>query len=125
MPPKDYTVISANHTGTVASLEQSLKFWQDIIGGKVLYKSQFSKPPYSTIVGIREAVFDIALLALRSSHVVDLLECSKPEAAALIGEPELLGWKALSDGPQAMTRVDGSRWTAVYMYGPDGETVEL
>lgn len=35
-----------------------------------------------------------------------------------------LGWVAVGD-PQEFRRKDGSLWTAVYIYGPDGEAVEL
>lgn len=43
---------------------------------------------------------------------------------ALIEEATKLGWKAV-DRPQRIRRGDGTYWTAIYMIGPDGETIEL
>lgn len=43
---------------------------------------------------------------------------------ALIRRASELGWVAVGD-PQEFRRRDGSLWTAVYLFGPDGEAVEL
>ncbi|KAI5357100.1 putative glyoxalase/Bleomycin resistance protein/Dihydroxybiphenyl dioxygenase [Septoria linicola] len=143
------TVLITNHTGiTVTSLTRSLKFWRDIVGGKVLYQYHFNKPLYSTIVGIEDAVFDIALVAIPGNHTIELLQYSEPGerkvykprprdvgsvhvALEVRGSEEMiravaaLGWRAMGDEPQVMTRGEGSRWRGPYLRGPDGEVVKL
>lgn len=44
----------------------------------------------------------------------------------LIEEASKLGWKAANpQGPQEMRRTDGSLWSMIYLFSPDGVTVEL
>ena len=44
----------------------------------------------------------------------------------LIREAEGLGWRAANEkGPQEMRRMDGTLWGMVYLFGPDGVTVEV
>ena len=47
---------------------------------------------------------------------------------ALIAQAEELGWQAAVGGGEALPMIgrgDGSEWTAVYLFGPDGEALEL
>lgn len=148
MSAKNFAVHKTAHTGiTVESLEQALKFWQDLVGAEILYRRHIEMSPELNIIGIPDAVLYSAVLSLPDSSVIELLEYStpgdrktyKPRACdvgsvhvalevegsdALIKEASKIGWEAV-DKPQKLQRGDGSVWTAIYMFGPNGEAVEL
>lgn len=79
MASQSFTINSANHTGiTVSSLTESLKFWQGLLGGKILYRNHMAMSPELNVIGVPDAVMDNAMVALPDGTRVELLEYSAP-----------------------------------------------
>ncbi|KAF2097049.1 Glyoxalase/Bleomycin resistance protein/Dihydroxybiphenyl dioxygenase [Rhizodiscina lignyota] len=148
-PP--YQVLKANHTGlTVSSLSQSLKFWHDLLGFPILYQHTASGPLTSAVVGVPNAVINVAMLEVPGGHHrIELEEYTSPSAEArktfrsescdvgnvhvalevkglneMLDRMKDLKWVSLSE-PQLVTKGRYDGWRLVFVRGPDGETVEL
>lgn len=79
MAAQEFTINSANHTGiTVSSLVESLKFWQGLLGGEVVYRNHIEMSPEMNVIGVPDAVMDNAMVALPDGSRVELLEYSAP-----------------------------------------------
>lgn len=150
MAASQFSVLKKAHTGiTVSSLQHALEFWQGLLGGQLLYRNHVEMSAELNVVGIPGAIMDNAMLALPDGSMIELLEYSAPAdrksfrprpvdvgsvhvalevkgSRGLIEGAAALGWTAAANGePQRLRRGDGSYWTALYIFGPDGETVEL
>jgi catechol 2,3-dioxygenase-like lactoylglutathione lyase family enzyme len=70
---------SIDHTGfTVSSLEDSLKFWVDVIGFRHLYSATFETGPFiSEVVGVPGAALRLAMVE-GPGHMIELIEYTSP-----------------------------------------------
>lgn len=128
-------------------MTKSLGFWEELLGSQVLYRNTFEMRPDFDIVGLPDAKMNTAMLSLPGGSKIELLEYTAPTnratykprpcdigsvhvaldvkgSKALIQGASKLGWVAVGD-PMEFRRRDGALWTAIYLHGPDGETVEL
>lgn len=79
MTTHSFTINSFNHTGiTVSSLTESLKFWEGLLGGQILYRNHVAMSPELNVIGVPDAVMDNAMVALPDGTRVELLEYSAP-----------------------------------------------
>lgn len=79
MSSQNFTINSANHTGiTVSSLSESLKFWEGLLGGEVLYRNHVEMSPNLNVIGVPDAIMDNAMVALPDGSRIELLEYSAP-----------------------------------------------
>lgn len=149
MASKTFTVQSAGHTGfTVSSLSKALTFWHDLLGIPIEYQTTEDSGPGPNVVGVPNAIINIALLSLSGGHQVELLEYTSPDDRTvykprpcdvgnvhlainvkncenLMAEAKKIGWNPVADEPIKKKRHDGHMWSLIYLHGPDGETVEL
>jgi catechol 2,3-dioxygenase-like lactoylglutathione lyase family enzyme len=142
-------ITRADHTGfTVASLDDSLKFWVDTLGFRFVVKTHYPSSEFlDNVVGVPGAELTLAMVEAPGGHLIELLEYSapsdrqafKPRACdvgsvhlafliddmdGLLARVEAAGWLRLGE-PQTVqgTRRDGLRIT--YVRGPDGVTIEF
>ena len=142
-----FRIIAADHTGiTVASLERSLAFWQDVLGFELSHRAHHTGDLASEVTGVPDA--EILLAVLKGyGHKIELLEYLAPSDRkhvdlrpcdvgsvhvaltvdnldAVLSAIAASGWKAagksqsLQSGPNAGKRV-------VYVRDPDGTTIEF
>ena len=142
-----FRIIAADHTGiTVASLERSLAFWQDVLGFELSHRAHHTGDLASEVTGVPGAEISLAVLK-GYGHKIELLEYDAPSdrkhvdvrpcdvgsvhVALLVDHLDAVlsaiaasGWKAagksqsLQSGPNAGKRV-------VYVRDPDGTTIEF
>jgi len=142
-----FHIIAADHTGfTVANLERSVAFWQDVLGFELSHRTHQTGELASEITGVPGAEISIAVLK-GYGHKIELLEYHAPadrkrvdsrpcdvgsvhvaltvdNLEAVLSAIAASGWKAagksqtLKTGPNAGKRV-------VYMRDPDGTTIEF
>jgi catechol 2,3-dioxygenase-like lactoylglutathione lyase family enzyme len=142
----NHMILSVNHVGfSVKNIEDSLLFWTQILGGKLLREGKISGPIIDEVTGARGADVRMALLELADIQI-ELLQYNnieqpeKPSAPyipgyahlafmvedldTLLGKVSDYGWKTpgkpqtVSSGPMQGTRV-------IYLQSPDGQTLEL
>src|SRR6267378_3795946 len=142
-------VIAADHTGiTVSNLEQSLEFWQNVLGFKFSHRAHQTSEMASEITGVAGAEIKIAVVKAPGGHKIELLEYLAPadrkkyvdlrpcdvgsihvaltvdNLESVLHKIAVSGWKAagksqtLQSGPNAGKRV-------VYVRDPDGTTIEF
>ena len=142
-----FKIIAADHTGiTVANLERSLSFWQDVLGFELSHRAHHTGDLASEATGVLGA--DISIAVLKGyGHKIELLEYLAPpdrkhvnlrpcdvgsvhvafavdDVDAVLKAIVASGWKAagkpqtLQTGPNAGKRV-------VYVRDPDGTTIEF
>src|SRR5207247_576532 len=63
---------------TVASLEQSLSFFRDLLGLELLFTREIRDDYFGRIVGLPGAVLKAALLRLPGGHHVELFQYLSP-----------------------------------------------
>ena len=142
-----FHIIAADHTGfTVANLERSVAFWQDVLGFELSHRTHQTGELASEITGVPGAEISLAVLK-GYGHKIELLEYHAPadrkhvdlrpcdvgsvHVALIVDDLDTLlsmitasGWKAagkpqtLKTGPNAGKRV-------VYVRDPDGITIEF
>jgi len=142
-----FHIIAADHTGfTVANLERSVGFWQDVLGFELSHRTHQTGELASEITGVPGAEISLAVLK-GYGHKIELLEYHAPadrkhvdlrpcdvgsvHVALIVDDLDTLlsmitasGWKAagkpqtLKTGPNAGKRV-------VYVRDPDGITIEF
>lgn len=142
-------ITRADHTGfTVSSLDESLKFWVDVVGFRLVTRNHYPRSEFlDNVVGVPGAELTLAMLEAPGGHLIELLEYSAPDGRelfkpracdvgsvhlaflvddldTLLARVEKAGWLRLGE-PQTVegTRRDGLR--IVYARGPDGVTVEF
>jgi catechol 2,3-dioxygenase-like lactoylglutathione lyase family enzyme len=142
-----FRIIAADHTGiTVANLERSLAFWQDVLGFELSHRAHHTGDLASEVTGVPGA--EILLAVLKGcGHKIELLEYLAPSDRkhvdlrpcdvgsvhvaltvdnldAVLSAIAASGWKTagkpqtLKTGPNAGKRV-------VYVRDPDGTTIEF
>ncbi len=74
-----FRIKSIDHTGfTVSSLEDSLKFWVDVMGFRHLYTWTFEAGPFiEELVGVPGAAMRLAMVE-GPGHMIELLEYTSP-----------------------------------------------
>jgi catechol 2,3-dioxygenase-like lactoylglutathione lyase family enzyme len=147
MSTAPFRITAADHTGiTVANLEHSLAFWQDVLGFELSHRAHQTGDLAREITGVAGAEISIAVLKA-PGHKIELLEYHAPpdrkrvdlkpcdvgslhialtvdNLDAVLNTIATSGWKAagkpqtLQSGPNAGKRV-------IYVRDPDGTTIEL
>ena len=148
MSTTEFRIIAADHTGiTVSNLEQSLAFWQNVLGFEFSHRAHQTAELASEITGVAGAEISIAVVKAPGGHKIELLEYLAPSDRkhvdlrpcdvgsvhvaltvdnldAVLSAIAASGWKAagkpqtLQSGPNAGKRV-------VYVRDPDGTTIEF
>jgi catechol 2,3-dioxygenase-like lactoylglutathione lyase family enzyme len=148
MSSASFRIIAADHTGiTVSNLEQSLAFWQNVLGFEFSHRAHQTAELASEITGVAGAEISIAVVKAPGGHKIELLEYLAPpdrkhvdlrpcdvgsvhvaltvdNLDAVLSAIAASGWKAagkpqtLQSGPNAGKRV-------VYVRDPDGTTIEF
>ncbi len=144
-PP--FRIIATDHTGiTVANLERSLAFWQNVLGFELSHQALHTGDLAGEVTGVAGAEISLAVLK-GYGHKIELLEYLAPSdrkhvdlrpcdvgsvhVALLVDNLDAVlsaiaasGWRAagkpqtLKTGPNAGKRV-------VYVRDPDGTTIEF
>jgi catechol 2,3-dioxygenase-like lactoylglutathione lyase family enzyme len=144
----EFRIIAADHTGiTVSNLEQSLAFWQNVLGFEFSHRAHQTAELASEITGVAGAEISIAVVKAPGGHKIELLEYLAPpdrkhvdlrpcdvgsvhvaltvdNLDAVLSAIAASGWKTagrpqtLQSGPNAGKRV-------VYVRDPDGTTIEF
>ena len=147
MSTTPFHIMATDHTGfTVANIERSLVFWQDVLGFKLSHRAHHTGDLASEVTGVPGAEISIAVLK-SPGHRIELLEYHAPpdrkradlrpcdvgsvHVALTVDNLDAVlstiggsGWKAagkpqtLKSGPNAGKRV-------VYVRDPDGTTIEF
>jgi len=147
MSTTPFHIMATDHTGfTVANIERSLVFWQDVLGFKLSHRAHHTGDLASEVTGVPGAEISIAVLK-SPGHRIELLEYHAPpdrkrvylrpcdvgsvhvaltvdNLDAVLSTIAGSGWKAagkpqtLKSGPNAGKRV-------VYIRDPDGTTIEF
>jgi len=142
-----FHIIATDHTGfTVANIDRSLAFWQDVLGFELSHRAHHTGDLASEVTGVPGAEISIAVLKA-PGHRIELLEYHAPSDRkradlrpcdigsvhvaltvdsldAVLSTIAASGWKAagkpqtLKSGPNAGKRI-------VYVRDPDGTTIEL
>lgn len=142
-----FRIIATDHTGfTVADIERSLAFWQDVLGFELSHRAHHTGDLASEVTGVAGAEISIAVLKA-PGHRIELLEyLAPPDRTRVVARPcdvgsvhvalmvddlnavlrtiAASGWstagqpQTLKTGPNAGRRV-------VYVRDPDGTTIEL
>ncbi len=109
---KSFQIVATDHTGfTVANIERSLTFWQDVLGFELSHRAHHTGDLASEVTGVPGAEISIAVLK-GYGHKIELLEYHSPSDRKRV---DLRPCKA---GPNAGKRV-------VYVRDPDGTTIEF
>ena len=147
MSTTPFHIMATDHTGfTVANIERSLVFWQDVLGFKLSHRAHHTGDLASEVTGVPGAEISIAVLK-SPGHRIELLEYHAPpdrkradlrpcdvgsvhvaltvdNLDAVLSTIAGSGWKTagkpqtLKSGPNAGKRV-------VYIRDPDGTTIEF
>src|ERR1700736_4883697 len=149
MSNASFRIIAADHSGiTVSNLEDSLEFWQNVLGFEFSHRAHQTSEMASEITGVAGAEIKLAVVKAPGGHKIELLEYLAPtdrkkhvdlrpcdvgsvhvaltvdNLDAILQKIAASGWKAagkpqtLRSGPNAGKRV-------VYVRDPDGTTIEF
>src|SRR5207244_11249135 len=78
MSTTPFHIMATDHTGfTVANIERSLVFWQDVLGFKLLHRAHHTGDLASEVTGVPGAEISIAVLK-STVHRIELLEYHSP-----------------------------------------------
>ena len=140
-------ILASDHTGfTVADLEQSLRFWQDVLGFELSHRAHQTGELAREITGVAGAEISLAVLKA-PGHRIELLEYHAPpdrkrcevrpcdvgsahiafqvdNLDAVLSRIAASGWKTAGE-PQTLTRGPNAGRRVVYVRDPDGTTIEL
>jgi glyoxylase I family protein len=142
-----FRVIAADHTGfTVANIDRSLSFWQDVLGFELSHRAYHTGDLASEVTGVPGAEISIAVLKA-PGHRIELLEYHAPpnrkradlracdvgavhvalivdDLDAVLGRIAASGWTAAGK-PQVLTTGPNAGKRVVYVRDPDGTTIEF
>ncbi len=143
-----FRIIAADHTGiTVSNLEQSLAFWQNVLGFELSHRAHQTAELASEITGVAGAEISIAVVKAPGGHKIELLEYLAPpdrkhvdlrpcdvgsvhvaltvdNLDAVLSAIAASGWKAAGK-PQTLTTGPNAGKRVVYVRDPDGTTIEF
>jgi catechol 2,3-dioxygenase-like lactoylglutathione lyase family enzyme len=142
-----FKIIAADHTGiTVANIERSLVFWQDVLGFELSHRAHHTGDLASEATGVPGA--DISIAVLKGyGHKIELLEYLAPpdrkhvnvrpcdvgsvhvaftvdNLDAVLTAIVASGWKAAGK-PQTLTSGPNAGKRVIYVRDPDGTTIEF
>lgn len=137
-----------DHTGfTVSSLEDSLKFWVDVMGFRHLYTWTFETGSFiEQLVGVPGAAMRLAMVE-GPGHMIELLEYTSPDGRqiykprssdvgsvhmalyvenieALLARIASVGWLPVGN-VQTVEVGERKGLRLIYVRGPDGVTLEF
>jgi catechol 2,3-dioxygenase-like lactoylglutathione lyase family enzyme len=143
-----FRIKSVDHTGlTVSSLEDSLKFWVDVMGFRHLYTWTFETGPFiEQVVGVPGAAMRLAMVE-GPGHMIELLEYTSPadrqtykprssdvgsvhigfyveNMDALLARIASFGWLPVGN-VQTVESGERKGLRLIYVRGPDGITIEF
>jgi catechol 2,3-dioxygenase-like lactoylglutathione lyase family enzyme len=142
-----FRIIAADHTGiTVANLERSLAFWQNVLGFELSHRAHQTGELASEITGVPGAEISLAVLKA-PGHKIELLEYLAPperkrveprpcdvgfvhvaltvdDLDAVLSTIAASGWKTAGQ-PQTLTVGPNAGKRVVYVRDPDGTTIEF
>jgi catechol 2,3-dioxygenase-like lactoylglutathione lyase family enzyme len=142
-----FRIIATDHTGfTVANIERSLAFWQDVLGFELSHRAHQTGDLAREITGVAGAEISIAVLKA-PGHKIELLEYLAPpdrkrvdlkpcdvgsvhvaltvdNLDAVLSTIAASGWKAAGE-PQTLKSGPNAGKRVVYVRDPDGTTIEL
>src|SRR5437879_10070807 len=89
MSTTPFHIMATDHTGfTVANIERSLVFWQDVLGFKLSHRAHHTGDLASEVTGVPGAEISIAVLN-SPGHRIELLEYHAPPDRK---RPDLRQW---------------------------------
>jgi len=143
-----FRIKSIDHTGfTVSSLDDSLKFWVDVLGFRHLYTWTFDRGPFiEQLVGVPGAGMRLAMVE-GPGHMIELLEYTSPDDRqifkprssdvgsvhlafyvenidALLARLASVGWLTVGN-IQTVESGERQGLRLIYVRGPDGITLEF
>ena len=148
MSTTEFRIIAADHTGiTVSNLEQSLAFWQNVLGFELSHRAHQTAELASEITGVAGAEISIAVVKAPGGHKIELLEYLAPpdrkhvdlrpcdvgsvhvaltvdNLDAVLSAIAASGWKAAGE-PQTLQSGPNTGKRVVYVRDPDGTTIEF
>ena len=148
MSTTEFRIIAADHTGiTVSNLEQSLAFWQNVLGFEFSHRAHQTAELASEITGVAGAEISIAVVKAPGGHKIELLEYLAPpdrkhvdlrpcdvgsvhvaltvdNLDAVLSAIAASGWKAAGE-PQTLQSGPNAGKRVVYVRDPDGTTIEF
>jgi len=143
-----FKIKSIDHTGfTVSSLDDTLKFWVDVMGFRHMYTWSFENGPFiEQLVGVPGAALRLAMVE-GPGHMIELLEYSSPDGRqtykprssdvgsvhlalyvenidALLARIASVGWLPVGN-IQTVESGERKGLRLIYVRGPDGVTLEF
>ena len=142
-----FHIIAADHTGfTVANIDRSLAFWQDVLGFELSHRAHHTGDLASEVTGVPGAEISIAVLKA-PGHRIELLEYHAPSdrkradlkpcdigsvhVALTVDNLDTVlstiaasGWSAVGK-PQTLKTGPNAGKRIVYVRDPDGTTIEF
>lgn len=147
MKKRPFRISAVDHTGfTVADIDRSLAFWQDVLGFELSHRAHHTGSLASEVTGVPGAEISIAVLRA-PGHRIELLEYHAPAERArfaprpcdvgsvhvalrvdnldaLLRAIAASGWKKVGK-PQILTTGPNAGKRVIYVRDPDGTTIEL
>jgi catechol 2,3-dioxygenase-like lactoylglutathione lyase family enzyme len=147
MSTAPFHIIAADHTGfTVANIERSLAFWQDVLGFELSHRAHHTGDLASEVTGVPGAEISIAVLKA-PGHRIELLEYHAPgdrkradlrpcdvgsvhvalavdNLDAVLSTIAASSWRAVGK-PQILKAGPNTGKRIIYVRDPDGTTIEL
>ena len=147
MSTTPFHILATDHTGfTVASIERSLVFWQDVLGFKLSHRAHHEGDLASEVTGVPGAEISIAVLK-GYGHKIELLEYHAPpdrkhvdvrpcdvgsvhvaltvdNLDAVLSTIAGSGWRAVGE-PQVLKTGPNAGKRVIYVRDPDGTTIEF
>jgi glyoxylase I family protein len=147
MSTTPFHIIATDHTGfTVANIERSLVFWQDVLGFELSHRAHHTGDLASEVTGVPGAEISIAVLK-SPGHRIELLEYHAPphrkradlrpcdvgsvhvaltvdNLDAVLSTIAGSGWRAVGK-PQALKTGPNAGKRVIYVRDPDGTTIEF
>jgi len=144
---KSFQISATDHTGfTVANIERSLTFWQDVLGFELSHRAHHTGDLASEVTGVPGAEISIAVLK-GYGHKIELLEYHAPSDRkrvdlrpcdvgsvhvaltvdnldAVLRVIAASDWRAVGK-PQILKAGPNAGKRVVYVRDPDGTTIEF
>jgi glyoxylase I family protein len=147
MSTTPFQIMATDHTGfTVANIERSLVFWQDVLGFELSHRAHHTGDLASEVTGVPGAEISIAVLK-SPGHRIELLEYhAPPDRKRVHLRPCDVGSVHIAltvdNLDSVLSTIAGSDWRAVgkpqvlktgpnagkrviYVRDPDGTTIEF
>ena len=147
MSTTPFHIMATDHTGfTVANIERSLVFWQDVLGFELSHRAHHTGDLASKVTGVPGAEISIAVLK-SPGHRIELLEYHAPpdrkradlkpcdvgsahvaltvdNLEAVINAIAGSGWRSVGE-PQVLKTGPNAGKRVIYVRDPDGTTIEF